>query len=530
MTKAARACALLVLVYVVVVGSAMLRTSATFDEIVFGSVGARGFATGDFSMVDDHPRLPQYVYGIPTRMAADRLPPENGAWGSATRYNYARTLVWGSGNVSERILMANRLVGLAFGAMLVLATFLIARRWIGDGAALAAAALVALTPDVLAHGGVAYTDIPVTLGVLVGVFALDAAIRDPRPGRVALAALATALAVAIKYSAVILGPIAFALVVAEALSGRARDASWRRAILVAIPVFAVVAYAVVVAIYLGDWRLREFTAGLSKLFGASLNGRVAFLWGESNVGGWWYFFPVAFALKTPIAMQALAALALVAAVRALPSRAGTALLVHPLRAPAIAAVLFAASVLTAKVNIGSRHALPLVPLLAILVAGGIAWWWPRLARTGRYAVGVFFAATAISSLAQYPFFISYVSGWANDRPLHATLVDSSTDWGQGLIALREHMAANGIDRILLGYFGSAIPEGYGIRYVPMPSFFPLPEQPIGGDLPRYMAVSATLLTPTYLRDDPFAPLRRAPAVTVVGGSIVIFDRAVVEGR
>jgi len=73
----ARLLALLALAFVVIAGSAMLRTSTTFDEIVFSTVGARGIRLGDFSFVNDHPRLAQYMFGLrgakPVAVVADTL-------------------------------------------------------------------------------------------------------------------------------------------------------------------------------------------------------------------------------------------------------------------------------------------------------------------------------------------------------------------------------------------------------------------------------------------------------------------------
>ena len=48
------------------------------------------------------------------------------------------------------------------------------------------------------------------------------------------------------------------------------------------------------------------------------------------------------------------------------------------------------------------------------------------------------------------------------------LLDSSLDWGQGLLALREWMADNQVPAVRLSHFGSAVPEAYGIEYVPPP--------------------------------------------------------------
>lgn len=511
----------------VLAGSAMLRTSTTFDEIVFMSAGARGLRTGDFSMVDDHPRLAQYLFGLPTYLTAAHYPPEEGSnWDWYSRYFYARALLWGVGNYAERIVMSARLVGLAFGLLTVLATFFLGRRALGAGAGLFAAALVAFLPDVLAHSGVAYNDIPLAFGFLVSVYALDAAVRRPSAGAMALAALACALTACVKYSGLVLGPVFLALVALEALAGRWRDSAWVRAIVRGVPVLVLVAWATIALVYLGDWWLADFLRGMGRLARSSAAGRVAFLLGEHEVGGWWYFFPVAFALKTPLALHALM---LIAAAGAIGSAArGTRSrdwMRNGARAPAVGAAIFLMALMLSGFNIGTRHALPMMPLVCILVAHGVAPVWERGRGAVRAALAVVFAGAVLSSVRAYPYFLSYLSEYSYGRSMYETLVDSNTDWGQGLVALRAYMRDHGIDQVALGYFGSALPEGYEIRYVPMPSFLELPAQPAPRIAPRFLVVSATLLAGgNYLRDDPYAALRRVKPVAIVGGSLYVFDR------
>jgi hypothetical protein len=515
--------ALLALVFVVLAGSAMLRTSVTFDEVVFSTAGARGLATGDFRMVNDHPRLAQYLYGVPAWLTASKLPSEEGStWNWYSRYQYARVMLWGSGNSAERIIAATRMVALLFGVLTVLATYLLSRRYLDATWALLAAGLVAFLPDTLAQSGVAYNDIPLAFGLLVSVHALDSAVRSPTPLRVAAAAFACALTACVKYSGVVVMPILFALLALEAFSGRWKDAAWRRSVLRAIPLFAAVVYATIALLYLGDWRLADFFAGLQEITRSSMAGRVAFLLGERNVGGWWYFFPVAFALKTPLALHVLMLLALVAGFAAARAGRWRDLLASPARAPAVALVIFLGALLASRVNIGTRHALPMMPMLCILVALGIRRLWLPAHAAVRAAVGAVIAGYVISSASHYPYFISYLSEYASGRPLHETLVDSNTDWGQGLVALRTFMQERGIDRVGLGYFGTAVPEGYGIRYIALPSFIPLPSQEQGN--PRYIVISATLLTGNYVRDDPYAALRPMRPMAIVAETLYVFDR------
>ena len=188
------------------------------------------------------------------------------------------------------------------------------------------------------------------------------------------------------------------------------------------------------------------------------------------------------------------------------------------------AALFLAVLLVAPLNVGTRHALPLMPLLCILIAQGVAPIWRAGRGAVRFAFAVVFVGLVLSAIRPYPYFISYLSEYALGRAPYETLVDSSTDWGQGLIALRTFMRERGVDTVALGYWGSALPEGYGIQFVALPSYFALQPQPAGPAQPRYVVISATLLA-GFVRSDPYAALRAARPVAVVGGSLYVFDRA-----
>ena len=116
------------------------------------------------------------------------------------------------------------------------------------------------------------------------------------------------LALGVKFSAVALAPIAVGLAVAEGV-GRRWDRRWLRGVLLSADVALAVAYVVLVLIYRGDFTLTSFRLGLLFQVGHAAVGStspVSFL-GQRGTTGWWYFFPVAFLLKTPIALHALLA-------------------------------------------------------------------------------------------------------------------------------------------------------------------------------------------------------------------------------
>ncbi len=505
---------------------AMRRTSATFDEIVLIAGGARGYHTGRFDLAPDHPPLMQYLYGLPAYLARPAFPPERpGAWVPHTRYPYARAFFWGVGNDAGMLLFRARLVAVLLAVGLVLLSAAYARRVGGPAAGTIAALLVAFLPDVLAHGGVAYNDLPLALAYLAALWGIDAALRRPTAGRGAVAGALLAMALSVKFSAVVLGPAALLLLLAEATS-HPLDRRWAARLGLAVAAALAAAYIVLVAVYRGDFLLTQLRLGLGQVFTHvdGPGGAPNYFLGEKRRFGFWYFFPLAFLFKTPAALHGLMVVGVLAGARLAAGReALRRALASPLRVPVLGGLAFGAALLASHLDIGFRYALPLLPLVLILTACGVAAAWRRARRPARLGIGVLLAAYVASSAAAFPWFLSYMNEY---RPVRAeafrTFGDSTIDWGQGLYALADFMGARRIPSVYLSYFGSAPPSAYGIRYVPLPSFFPLGPDPAGAPVaPGWAAVSATNVAGPYFATD---TLRLAAAVPerVLAGSIYLY--------
>ena len=193
-----------------------------------------------------------------------------------------------------------------------------------------------------------------------------------------------------------------------------------------------------------------------------LNGR----WARK---GWWYYYPQALLLKTPLAVWVfllLAAGAAVATRRALPSagksdpRARLAIWMAGTWAGAV--VL---SALTSQLNIGVRYLLPAFPSFFLLMAGCAVW----LGRRGRWApwvlagLGLCYVGAPLSVHPHYlPFFNRLAGGPAGGWRY---LANSNNDWGQDLPLLARWLEMNEIvEPIHLAYFGHLDPAHYGIPY------------------------------------------------------------------
>ena len=508
---------------------AMRRNSTTYDEIVMISGGARGYQTGNWQLAPEHPPLTQYMYGLLPFLAGARYPDEPAFPAGFRppmeyRYRYAQLFFFVSGNDPERLAFLGRLPAVLCALLLTTLAFVFVRRSYGTHAGLVAAALVAFTPDVLAHGGVAYNDVPVTLAFFFALWRIDLALRTPGSIPALIAGVAIGLALGIKSNAVALAPVAFLLLIAEAVLRRGERDWWKR-LLPAALLTSLGTYLTLVLIYRGDFTLAEYRHALSFVLKQVAGAHApAYLLGQNRFGGFWYYFPISFIYKTSAGFHILLALSMVYFGSRIKSV--RQVLASPLRVPALGAAVFAVLLLRSHLNIGFRYALPLLPLMAVIVAVAAAQIWESDWNRLRKVVLAALVWLVVQPLSYFPNFLAYVSEYGPGRDRnYEVFASSSLDWGQGLLQLRDFMREHRIDRVYLSYFGSAWPEGYGIDYVPLysaPALPPPTPKRFAGP-PRYAVISATNLAGAYLAADPFKQFRSQQPAYVLGHSMYVYE-------
>jgi Co/Zn/Cd efflux system component len=505
--------------------------SATFDEIILVAGGVRGVQNGRWDMVTDQPPLMMYAYGIAAGSANPVLPGEDRPWLFDDRWEYARRLFFTNGNDPQQLLGRARVVSSVMAGLLVASAGLYAWWIAGPLAGVLGAGITALLPDVLGHGGVAYNDLPLALAFLLALWALDVAARGPSPRRGVLAGIAVVGAFGMKLSALALVPVAGALLAAAAWERR-EDRIAMRQLLVGAVAGGAVAYVGFVLLYRGDpaLTLLRFNFWRTVLHTTGGHESPAYLLGNLSATGWWYYYPVAFFLKTPIGLQALVAAGAVGLLGAFKAAPGLARIVAWRgRSALLGVIVFGGFLMRSDLNAGFRYALPILAPLAVVAAAGLVHVWRSEWRPGRAGVTGLIGLQAIAVLSFYPFFISFSSVWAGGRDVaHESLVDSNIDWGQGLLELRRFMEDEGAASVRLSYFGSAPPEAYGIEYVALPSFFRLSLQrtPRAEPDPRFTVISATNLHGVYLQGmDPFAQYRSREPYRVLAHSLLVYEES-----
>ena len=224
-------------------------------------------------------------------------------------------------------------------------------------------------------------------------------------------------------------------------------------------------------------------------------GREAYFRGETLVGGWRWYFPLAFAIKTPIAMMILLGAGIVSLIWRRRGQCQDPVLLAGLIAFSLIYVVY---VISSSFNIGQRHLLPIYPAVLVFAGASAVWLETRL---GRGLIGAAIVWLAAANLWIHPHYLSYFNELVGGPSKgHLYLADSNIDWGQDLERLAYYAAEHPDDTIKLSYFGSAVPTSYGFDCKLLPSSIETgsAEHLDGGGL---YVISVTHLLGVY---DPFA--------------------------
>ena len=539
--------------------ASFMRTSATWDEPQHLAAGYAALAARDFRVDPEHPPLVRLWAALPLRWmrrgaletsAIDATAPTE--WVTRPLFVYSHRVLYVDGD-AERQLYAARMMILMLGLVLGGLVFFWAREWLGAGPAIAALAAYTLEPNIGAHASLVTTDLGVTCFVFAAVYLLWRLCRHPTRLNASGFVLLFAAAQVTKFSAMLLAPVVIVLLgitVVWAGTVRCRTAAW---IAVAAAVAAVAAiwfaydlrYApsgnaawlyrfqddpvvvqrlpslTAIVGWIDRHRLLPNAFSQGFLLGqAKAQSRDAFLAGHYSTTGWWYYFPVAFLIKTPspLVVMSVAGIAVCAVRRASLGAVNAAFVVVPVAAFTTVAML-------TPLNIGLRHLLPIYPFCILLAAAAVTAL--SSSRRGRMTLAAAAALWALEFGRTYPhnlaFFNQVVGGPANG---HRYLVDSNLDWGQDLKGLQRWMAARAVDQVGLAYFGTADPAYYGIRYTPLPDTGLFAGgASVAPRLPGWLAVSATILSGAYGDDRSrafYQPLRDRPPSAAIGYSIHLY--------
>jgi hypothetical protein len=423
-------------------------------------------------------------------------------------------------------LAAARLGALPFFVLACIVVFLWAGRWFSVNAAVWAVLLFSLLPPILGHAGLATVDMPCAAGVLFALYQFMRWIEEPTLRRSMYLGAALAGAVLCKLSSVpflaaCLGAgFVYALVFQRAVFKEARSFAPR------VPVIAAAGLIVLWAGYHFSFNqvfvqpehfaaaasginipLGQFISSLGYIAVHNAATHDSYLLGKYSTTGWWYFFLVVLAVKTPIGFLLL-------------STAGLFRLLRGFRVESwqrCLTIVFPAAILlvcmASKINMGVRHILAIYPFLAIVSGHAIAVFFERGPRFLAIASMLLVGWTLVDSARAHPDYIAYFNEAAGDHP-ERILVDSDIDWGQDLNRLSLRLRELHADQVTVVYFGAE-----PVMMAGLPHPHPLdPKGPPHG----YVAISLFELCMGNAKDGRLAYFKTLTPKERIGKSIDLF--------
>lgn len=496
----------LLVVMTALVGWPMWDETATVDETTFMGGGYAYLRAGTCKMAEENPLLVQVLMALPMLAFEVHISPEAQAimeqrlffpigwpwsgpprplqelfptlpsfyhYGLAEAQHFGRILVYDPRNAAEGMLLCARLAMwvLTLGTT-VLVWWWVRERTGSEWAGVAGAAVWGLNPVSLAYGHLAITEPAIAFAYPLAVWGFGNVLERPTTGRVLVLGVFCALAMQMKFLALILGPTFMVMlgwlwwvkrpVVSWAQLARWVGwfvaAAWGTTLLVYFPHIAPpppIEPAQAETLRVPGWfqTLRpvlmpgEFFKAVALKLLHSRAGQDAFLCGEWRKMGWWYYYPLAMWFKTP--WPVLLATAAGLGVLGWNGRHAARDLGRLL--PWVAGGMFVLLSLNSTINIGVRHMLPVYPMLAV---GATTELW-RAGRYGRWVMGIGVGWLLAVALLAWPHFIPYTNlfGGGTARGYRA-LIDSNYDWGQDGKRLKRWMEAANVAHIYLDFFGT----------------------------------------------------------------------------
>lgn len=493
----------------------VFRKSPTIDEVPHIGDALAILEFGDYRINPEHPPLFKVLSVLPGWLLAGPTIDIEGNQSLRNIWAVEYANLWGYWLIymldapHERLVALSRIVPVLTGLLGAWLAFLLGREFGGARAGLLAAALLMFYPEYLGHSRFVTLDVPNLVACSAVVLAGWRCRRRATPGRIAAFVAVCAIGSLIKLPVTMTVFVVWAamggLSLADTLRRRSSSApssgamSLRRfaattLLLIAAGTFAQWAGAgfredlesdlqprEMPSRFLVDetWQsgalrvlkplrslhvLPEATFAVLGHTGHS-QGRGVILLGEKNYEGWYHYFAVTTALKTPFLHLALLLPALWFAGRSLLRGRGIereriVFFVLPF------IVLLAVTVLS-RLNIGHRHVMFIYVPWAVLAAAQVARWTARRGNAGRFLVPGIAVVAAATCAGVHPHQETYFNPIAGEDRMRRLefLADSNVDWGEDLILACETAIDMGFLRANVAYFGAGRPEAYGLEEI-----------------------------------------------------------------
>lgn len=471
------------------------RYPQSYDDPAHIVCGMEWLVDGTYTLEPLHPPLARVAVALGPYLAGVRLPEvpivQEDYGYSYDIYAAGNQILQADGQYKRNLNLA-RLGELPFFIGGVIVVFLWARGLFGETCGVLAVVMFITIPPLLAFAGTAYTDLPASVLLVAALYAFTEWIEHPTPKHSAWLGITIGLAVLCKFTTLLFLPACFVAILACRFALQQRS---ERAAYSALHRSGMAAAALVLVVFV-VWagyrfslqplnsafhpaqdlaRLQNFPGPVKRVARAIVGinplvpaapllkgivdalrtntlGRHSYLFGQVRNGGWWYFFLVCMAVRTPIPFLLLSGLGTFWAAKSRAMGRWKTL------APVASALAILIVTMPVKVNLGTRHVLVLYPLLASVAAYGAI----RLAQIrvgGRQfglAITLILLVWQASSIASaHGDHFAYFNELVGKHPEEVLTLGCDLDCGQDIWQLSQVLRERGVRHISVALWTSA---------------------------------------------------------------------------
>ena len=515
-------------------GGAARRESVTIDEVAHTAAGVSYLQQLDMRMNEEHPPLAKVIAALPLVLRGVHADYTHISWTFSEKMFHQYLGEWVFGHWF--LMRWNDPVATMFWARLpmLLATLLLGfvvykvGECLGGywGGLLCLCAYVAM-PPILAFAPLVITDIVISLFWLLTVWQLPELWRSPSRATLIKFGLTFAGALLSKFSSglllIVFPAVALSLwvrPVPEEPAEKPERKAWRKrarrnflkgtawAALFVYLVYLILSWnqptdtfdviphfpasALLRRLLMPAW---VFLRGLTG-FAMSAGSRPTYILGHSYPHGVWFYFPVIFFLKTPLAFLLLlgVSIALAVAVKVRPSSEFPAIPrgreLH-WRCLWVSLFVYTAACLLSRLDLSIRHFLVPLVLIILLLAplprllASIARSNVELAKAGASVSATLAIAMLVTAILAYPNFFPFLNALGHRQPGYNLVNDSNLDWNQSLPEVETFVLQRGIRHVLLDEYSFSEPY----VYLPQAKEWNC-QEPSDGDAGAWAVVSA----------------------------------------
>ncbi|MCX6764298.1 MAG: glycosyltransferase family 39 protein [Candidatus Nealsonbacteria bacterium] len=577
-----------VLAFIFLISALSMKGDAlTFDELAHLPAGYSYLTQKDYRLNPEHPPLVKDFSALPLLFMNINFPKDSPAWqeGSQGRwwvqFNFGSDFLYRSGNDADKIIFWARV------PMILILLFLgwFAFRWAkelgGNKLALLVLTVFSFSPTFIANGRFVTTDVAAALGATLATYYYLKFLKNPSKKNIIFGGLALGISLLFKFSLILLFP--FFAVITIVFIFLENGNKFKNLLKYIFPGFALLflalgviwlVYGYHMINYPSDLQYSEtkaflettaipkpiinlnlamtknpvtrpiaqYAEGLLMATNRTATGNTTYFFGMVSAAGWWFYFPVVYFIKLPLAFHLLTLISILASAVLIKKIVFKEILNNIKNwvrnhftefSMMIFVLIYWITSMAGSLNIGVRHLLPSLPFIFILTCLGINNFLNNIKKAPFKKAALFLIIILLgwyigSSLMVFPYFLTYfnetVGGPKNG---YKYVVDSNLDWGQDFKRLKSWMEENNVNKIYIDYFGGA-----DLDYYIKGKYVRWDGKKSPNDLPKgnYLVVSANQLQggramalPDYTeRTDYYDWLNQYNPVAFIGNSIFVY--------